>query len=137
MRLCLAAALLAGCATGSAVRYDQVVDQRATELDAKIQTFLDALDRAASPAEGAYRTNWHFYVECLAETDTLRRRAQAAGHLEIARSLDEVAKALESLRRAHDSQNGVLDRAVVQQIRPVLRDAFDAIYKIALRGEPG
>jgi hypothetical protein len=131
----LAGALLAACATSIVTPYDPVLDGRVTELHAKIETFLDTVDLAASSAEAAYRTNWHFYVECVSEAQILRRRATAGMRDDVARSLGDIAVAVEGLRRAHET-TGSLDRALTQQIRPVLREAFDAIYRrqSALRG---
>jgi hypothetical protein len=120
--------LLAGCAASFVTPHDPVLDARVTELHVKIETFLDTVDLSAGSADAAYRTNWHFYLECVAEAQTLRRRASAEAHEEIARSLGEIAVALEGLRRAHEAA-GSLDRGLTQQIRPLLRESFDAIYR--------
>jgi hypothetical protein len=133
-RLCLRAAapwpaiLLAGCAASFVTQYDQVLDSRITELHAKIETFLDSMELAPGAAESAYRTNWHFYVECVSEAQTLRRRASADAYSDLAVGLSEIAVAVDGLRRAHEGA-GTLDRAVIQQIRPVLRAWFDLMYK--------
>jgi hypothetical protein len=131
----LAGALLAGCATTIVTPYDSVLDSRVTDLHAKIETFLDTMDLAGATAEVTYRTNWHFYVECVSEAQILRRRATAGMRDDVAHSLGEIAVTVEGLRRAHET-GGTLDRALIQQIRPVLREAFDAIYRrqSSLRG---
>jgi hypothetical protein len=121
-------ALLAGCAASLITPYDPVLDTRVTELHVKVETFLDGLDLAVGSAESTYRTNWHFYVECVSEAQTLRRRATIDTRDEVARSLGEIAVAIEGMRRAHEAQ-GSLDRAIIQQVRPVLREAFDTIYR--------
>jgi hypothetical protein len=120
--------VLGGCAASLVTPYDPVLDSRITELNVKVETYLDGLDLSAGSAEAAYRTNWHFYVECVSEAQTLRRRATIDGRDDIARALGDVVVAVEGLRRAHEAA-GVLDRRIAQQVRPVLREAFDTLYR--------
>jgi hypothetical protein len=130
VRMAAPAALILtlACAASFVTPYDQVLDGRVTELHSKIETFLDSMELGAGGAEAAYRTNWHFYVECLDETQVLRRRANADGREDVARSLGAIAVAMEALRRSHEVA-GTLARPAVQQLRPALREAFDAIYR--------
>jgi|tagenome__1003787_1003787.scaffolds.fasta_scaffold19899793_2 hypothetical protein len=121
-------ALAGGCAASFVTPYDAVLDGRVTELHAKIETFLDTVDLAAGSPDAAYRTNWHFYLECVSEAQTLSRRATADGRAEIARTLGEIAVTVEQLRRAHEAA-GTLDRALTQQVRSTLRDSFDGFYR--------
>jgi hypothetical protein len=124
----LAALLLCGCAASFVTHYDQVLDTRVTELHAKIETFLDSMELSPGTAESAYRANWHFYIESVSEAQTLRRRASADSRDDVAHNLSEIAVAVEGLRRAHEGA-GTLNRALIQQIRPLLRESFDTIYK--------
>jgi hypothetical protein len=119
-----------GCSSVFVTNHDPVLENRATELDAKIETFLDTMDRTAGTAEGAYRTNWHFYTECRGEAEALRRRATADGHIEVARSIGDLAEGMENLRKAHElgAANG-LDHVTAEQVRPVIRAAFETIYR--------
>ena len=121
---------VAGCASSFTTNHDPVLESRATELDARIETFLETMDRTVGTGEGAYKVNWHFYTECRGETEALRRRAAADGHLEVARSFGDLAEAMESLRKAHEvgGANG-LDHITSEQVRPVVRAAFEMIYR--------
>jgi hypothetical protein len=127
-RLVFAVGLLAGCAASLVTPYDPVMDTRLTELHVKIETYLDALDLTVGTAEATYKTNWHFYIECVSEAQTLRRRATADTRDDVARNLGEIAVAMEGLRRAHEAA-GTLDRAIIQQVRPAIREAFDNVYR--------
>jgi hypothetical protein len=121
---------LTGCSSAFVTNHDPILENRATDLDSRIETFLETMDRTAGTAEGAYKTNWHFYTECRGEAEALRRRAAADGHLEVARSLGDLAEGVESLRKAHEvGGNNGLDHVTAEQVRPVIRAAFEAIYK--------
>jgi hypothetical protein len=121
---------VAGCSSALVTSHDPVLESRATELDARIETFIETMDRTAGTADGAYKTNWHFYTECRGETEALRRRAAADGHLEVARSFGDVAEGVESLRRAHEAGGtSGLDHVTSEQVRPVIRAAFEMIYR--------
>jgi hypothetical protein len=126
----IATLCLGGCAGPLGAGYDPVLDERVTLVDAKIEAFLDAMERAGGSADGAFRGNSGFYSDVRGELDALKRRAGTSPRTDMVKVLSELQDNVETLRRAHQSggERG-LDRIIIEQVRGVIRTNFDILYK--------
>jgi len=127
--ICLGAML--GCAGPSASGYDALLDQRITALDARVETFLDHMERAAGRPETAYRVAWQVYGEIRGELEALRRRAGVQPRAtELVPLIGELSESIELVRKSHEAGgDGGLNRVVIQQLRPHVQEKFQALYR--------
>ncbi len=110
---------------------DPVLDQRVTELDGRVEGFLDAMERSAGQASGSYKANWQFYSQVMGELEGLRHRASLRPRAtEMVTAIGAVHEQVENLRKAHESgaESG-LNRVVTMQMRPFLREKIETLYR--------
>jgi hypothetical protein len=96
--------LLLGCGPVRLVSsYDEVIDQRTSDLHTKIGAFVGRMETLAGKPEGTYLANQEPYVEINAEIATLRLHAAAVPKNEITvKLIDELSQNVDSLRKLHE-----------------------------------
>jgi hypothetical protein len=126
----LASWLAAGCAGPLAAGYDPILDERVSVVDAKLESFLDSMERTGGTADGSFRGNSQFYSDVRGELEALRRRAVTSPRADLVKIFAELQDNVETLRRAHQSGGDRgLDRIIIEQLRGVIRTNFEILYK--------
>jgi hypothetical protein len=131
MRRALVLLTVLGCGGAMQNWPDPVLDQRVTELDGRMEGFLDAMERAAGTSAGSYRANSPFYAQVKGDLEGLRHRASLRPRAsEMVAAISEVYEQVENLRKAHEGgADSGLNRVVTMQMRPFLKEKIEVLYR--------
>ena len=125
----LALLLAAGCALRPAAPYDAGLDGGLAELQVKVDTFLEGLQRQAGTPDGAWDRHASFYEGVRKDVEILRSRAAAhAGNDVTLGSLDRLAASIDDLERLH--RDGLKGAEI-----PILRSLFDSQLRMLIQLE--
>ena len=110
--------------------YDEQTDKSVTKFQRKMETFLTALERNATKAEGTYAANVEFYDEAKVDLSAIRVRAAALPKNEITLSqIDVLRDSLDRLEQLH--QLGIRAEHLAP-IRSAFNSTCTAILKLEL-----
>ena len=128
--LFLLAAEITGCSVRLTAQYDAIIDQSATGLQGKIETFLIKMERTAGTAEGEYAGNTGFYDEIQGALCSLELRAKVLPKNEaVSRQLGLLLDSLERLRQIHQRQG---KHGLTNPLVTPVRDTFNSQFKAIL-----
>jgi hypothetical protein len=148
--------LLTSCAVQLAPSYDELINQRLTDLNQSIAAFIAGVPEAGYPAR-TYGAHAQFYADTLGEIEALKARAAArpvpeplivswlgisseekkavlGDKIPTVESLDLVAKYIEEMRTFHQGSSGLsaaFARDTGKQIQIALNNAMT--YELALK----
>ena len=148
--------LLGGCAVQLAPSYDELINQRLTDLNQSIAAFVAGVPEAGYPSR-TYAEHAQFYADTLGEIDALKARAAArpvpeplivswlgvsseqkkavlGDQIPTVESLDLVAKYIGEMRTFHQGSSGLsaaFARDTGKQIQIALNNAIT--YELALK----
>lgn len=132
--LCFAWVCLAGsaCTVRLLAEYDPVLDQKVSELQAGVESFLTQMQEKAGTPEGSYANHGHFYADLSGELVALRARAEVTEKAELfVRHLEKLRESIELLRGLHEKRGQAgLTKGLVEPTRKMLGVQFRALLKL-------
>jgi len=127
--LLAAVASIAGCSTYFIATYNPAVDSGATELQQKVDVFLNDLERTAGTPAGAYERNAGTYDELRGDIQTLRELAsQQRGNDLTVHSLDLIENNVDKLQAIH--ADGISPKEI-----DIVRTLFDTQFRMLVQLE--
>jgi outer membrane murein-binding lipoprotein Lpp len=130
---------LSGCTVTLVSAYDPVTDQTATDLQAKVDTFLLKMAGLAGTPAGNYANNQAFYDELSGSIDALHSRAEAIPQNSITvTQVRELKATVDDLRALH-KRSDALRPELVGPSKAALDAEFKAIIAFEdakKRGKP-
>ena len=130
--LCLAVAVLAGCATIKLVGdYDEQIDKGVTALQKDLEAFLVKLESVPGAKVDGYEKNKAFYGEAKVAISSLRVRADATERNSLTvQMLDRLQNNVSRFESDHSSKEGIDKREL-----PIYRGGFNSQFTAILTFE--
>ena len=124
-----ALALIGSCSAYVIAEYNEALDHGASELQTKVDTFLNDLEQHAGAPEAEYERNSGFYEEVRGDISVLREAAsEHRGNDITIKSLGLIADNVDKLERMHAEGISAEEIAIV-------RTLFDTQFRMLIQFE--